>query len=1494
MRDTLKKALRVGLGLAATVGALVVLAGVSSALFYGWLRTSAGNRWLGTQIETSLDRAATGGTVSLGQVETNLQNQIVFHDLNIRDAEGETLVWVGRGQTGFSLVPLLLRRELDLTHLQLDSALVDLTVDEGGVSNIGRVFGQVSTSPSAEPWEGLPIRLRAPNTRLNGVQIRYRDPTSTEVLASAVHAVGDIEVLGTEMAFRKVTLHGQLVHPGPSVVSARGSVLVGSKGVQVEGARVEIPGTDLGIGGKIGGGEVDLHIDVHAVDLPALEPILNNPGLGGRYAGSLALTGPLSAAQVTGQLSGIDGTQGSLVADAQANLSAESITWTAEVALENLNVKQLYPSVAQEVVLAGEATLNGRGLRFPDDFELTVAYRGDRQDVFGQTIDAVETTFTIANGSLKIANGQLLGILGELEAMGDIDLVEGPMSLHITGWVRPDRLTALGITGIRSSGWVDAQLVGNLRDPDAQYDVRGTLRFQDFHYLDDVRFDTLSARFDVDVKGLDIRGRASVKGKGGNTYGLDIATLKIKELALHIPENGPLRFGGDLTVTDAVYPDTMRVSKSTGTWSFEQTTTGTQTTHADLYLGPHALLDVPGTTGFMKIDVIDDIVDLSVDLEDDRRSLLSTAGQVDLSSFWVGLERLTFAPTARASWTATRPIHLTVTDGGLEDADIAVVGNLGNIEITGTLGQTGPLDSRIVISKMQLDVLAELYPETYSGLAGEVQMDMTLTGTSNAPQILANFDATNLWMEDSFRWLEASGRLRADRDNLWPDVQIAVAGEHLANVGGRVSMDLDLADPGLSQTGDIDLDIGIRAGQIQRLKNLLPELNPIIPTGVFSGQLRCTGRAADPDFRFGGTTEIDIDGWDDPARVEFELNRNGSQVAGWADVRDGMAQRMNLGLSGTNRLSEVAAWALNGGPEPDLEDYTLYLDDMFVSGALLGFPADSLATAIGAPIEATGNVVGGFTAWGSPYTPRGEGGFHWVEATIGDTPIDGALISVTPTEDAYQLDMHTSFAPEGELSISGLVPLAIDLRKDWTDWSTGPLDLAVSGEGVPLGVASGYDPGIQRAEGLLVVSGRIAGTASDPSPELSASIESGTFSYRPLGLNIRDLNLAFTSGQGILSLDRLYLVTQPRNLRGNIASGLQDLSEIGEMSTLEMSGIAHLGERSLGDIEADVTLSGGAWVINTTNLSMRANGAINMSGTWPALIVDGDVSLFSGKVILDAASFLSAGPLATDSSLTIHRENAILTRAPDPEPSLYEDFDVTLRINMNRNLELDMSVPFIEEIGVIGAAVSRADLSARIGGSATASLSSRDLRMNGNVDLLEGKIGMLNSRFNLERGSMFFTGNDPYNPIMDIHAQMKIPEATVDLYMTGTPETPVIDLSSKEFPDKTQVLTILLTGYAPDEMAYDQMPEFLASILVSSLFAGKSLGNFSIEPDGSVRAGAPITNNIFAVTILSPTANIDENHVALEVEWGPIPKVVVSGGIGDTVSFGDVFWEVRF
>jgi hypothetical protein len=132
---------------------------------------------------------------------------------------------------------------------------------------------------------------------------------------------------------------------------------------------------------------------------------------------------------------------------------------------------------------------------------------------------------------------------------------------------------------------------------------------------------------------------------------------------------------------------------------------------------------------------------------------------------------------------------------------------------------------------------------------------------------------------------------------------------------------------------------------------------------------------------------------------------------------------------------------------------------------------DSIGRALDLSIPLGGDLVGGFSVLGSPYTPEVEGGLHWRAGKVGPTTMDGAVVMLSPVEGGYDVEVGARFDGGGSLRVSGIVPVSVDLRTESEAWVTGDLDLEISGAGVPLALASAADPGARAGEGLLQING---------------------------------------------------------------------------------------------------------------------------------------------------------------------------------------------------------------------------------------------------------------------------------------------------------------------------------------------------------------------------------------------------------------------------------------
>ncbi|MEZ4239245.1 MAG: translocation/assembly module TamB domain-containing protein [Myxococcota bacterium] len=254
-------------------------------------------------------------------------------------------------------------------------------------------------------------------------------------------------------------------------------------------------------------------------------------------------------------------------------------------------------------------------------------------------------------------------------------------------------------------------------------------------------------------------------------------------------------------------------------------------------------------------------------------------------------------------------------------------------------------------------------------------------------------------------------------------------------------------------------------------------------------------------------------------------------------------------------------------------------------------------------------------------------------------------------------------------------------------------------------------------------------------------------------------------------------------------------------------------------------------------------------------------------------------------------------RAAAGRAPLYADFDVDIDVDLNRNLELSMAVPFVDDLGEVGAALSSADLSARLGGQLHVEMANQQPTLVGEVDVVEGKVRVLRSSLALEESTISFAGGDPYaDASLDLSGVMSVEGGDLELSIRGPLAAPTFSTRSDAFPDEAEQWTILLTGQSPEELTSGQAQgaaQALAGLFVNSLLGGQSLGTLSVEPDNSVRLGVPVTPKLYATSTFAPFAQLDENALSLELEWSLGRRMVWSAGVGDQVQWGDLFWEIR-
>ncbi len=929
-----------------------------------------------------------------------------------------------------------------------------------------------------------------------------------------------------------------------------------------------------------------------------------------------------------------------------------------------------------------------------------------------------------------------------------------------------------------------------------------------------------------------------------------------------------------------------------------------------LNLGPVQVIDRHRATGgTATVTLRGDDLGFTVDLAPAHAGelpFLGVAGEMNLATSEIALQRLELSPTPGIALTGRGVQRLTLVDGGASGVELSLAGERGAIRVNGDLGTTGDLDGTAVIEGLDLALISELQPEV-GALSGTLDASIAARGPVRDPSLTAIVDVRQIAVPDTVSGvdLHLEGSLAAGVVDT--TLRVGREEEPLATAWLIMPLDLEGELPALDPGAEVDLQFTVPAGSLERFAPVL--VGQDIPAGVASARLEVAGPLRDPQVRVRAVSELEVATWDRPARIELDVERVGAELAWWVDVREGFDQLGSTVGTASNRLHAVIAAALGEGPAVDPEDYGVYADDFDASIVMLGLPVDQMAAAAGAEMDIGGTIVGGFTVEGRWFEPQIAGAINWLDAKLGAATLDGGYVSMEHQDSGgYLLDALVTFggSEPGTVSVLGNVPLDIDLREDSATWTEGELDLVLTGEQIPLSLVEAFDSGVQDAVGVIALDGTISGTLDNLVPAVDLLMEDGSLVYLPTGVHYKDIAVDVRADESALTVHRMQLRTEPINTGLGRLVGATEGNKAAQKPSMVMAGSILLADGAPSAVDVSMSLTD-AWLLATTDERLRLGGNIRAVGKWDDEITvstrKGDeLTLSSGLMVLDAAAFLSTGALELDKVLQVHRgataADAVAVDDLPDEPSVLDRITLDIGVDLVRALGLQVAMPYIDDLGSLGAAVTRADMTARLGGVLSVKSKIASPQVLGEVEIIEGQVRVLQSQFELEEGKVSFVGGDYANPVLDLDARMDVTGGSIEMRISGTPTAPDIALSSTEYPDQTQILTILLTGRSPDDMSESQGSSTagaLAGLLLNSVIGGSRLGSFSLDPDGSVRVVLPpVAPNVFAESVVKTTAGIDENRFAFDVEWAILRRLVLEASYGNVDKSVDLFWELRF
>jgi hypothetical protein len=1414
--------------------------------------------------------------------------------LSLRDVQV-----VYRGQ------PTLVWEDLPATQVAQDPAVA------GAVGALHTLVTEVVSAPTLEGGpEEPPMWIPRPVVRVSGVQVASLS-LSADLFVPRGRPAAHLTAL---------KLGGALLSPGPTLLQASGDVHWEDEDLTIDQLVAQLGATRL----RVDGGAralstdmvLDLVVDAEPLDLGALDA-LAGIGLDGTYAGRLMVQGPLAELGLSGTLTGAEGTKGALEVlpgtviclpqgsqgmeagcGAPADPATEPVLrWSAGLRFGGVDVNDILPVIGAPIVLDGVLTARGHGTSWPDGLVVEGGrWDAGAMDVYHVPVRSLGADLSLSGGVLYMDGLDVTGVAGTVRGTGTLDFKTMALDIDANGPLDLAMLEDMGVKDLRGRGTYRAKVHGDLTEPGVPFNVQGWISAGPLSWGDQVHVAKLSGPVSVRVfEGVTRVNAGGAKAEGVDAYGATAAHLTLAELGVVVDDR--IRVQGRGVIPRVEYGTAVWFDAVEAGFTYLQVDEAPMRVDADVRVGPHALADLPGTQGTIDVALVGSDLGLDVDLRWEEEPFLIAPGfRMNLESQVIDIPEVLFQPTSRQSWRAEGPIHLRLVEGGIADADIVIASTLGRIEIDGALGTQGQLGGRVRVTDFELSSLAELFPFQLSDLSGRVNSAMALRGRASEPEIDLQIDGQNLILSEDLTWLDVEGQVRVREHVATVGLGLGVDGVPLARIEGFAPLRSDLASPGLSDDGAADLRVVIEPGDLERFELLLGDQG--LPEGVVSGRLDVTGDMHDPDLAARVIVETELPRGGCCGRIELDLQRQQGQLVTHLDLYEGLAPAARIDGTATTRFGEIMAWLVGDAEAPTLSDVSLYADDLSVQGELVELPVESVLAALGIELDLVGELIGNFEVRGSPLRPELVAGISMTGAAAGE-PLDLRL-DLAPEREGYHLDLALGREEARWVTVVGHVPARVDLSSPPEAWSTGVYALELGGDGVPLTVARAALTDLEVDRGVVRVSGGLAGSLLDPSPDLDVTLVDGLVRYRPLGLRVSgaeavvhvidDPKQPDLAGAVRIDVERLRAVTTPIGVPQNTLGGDPGFIDLGgSISTL-------LG--AVGEVDLDLRLKR-AWLMHLDDAQLQATGALTVHGPWPEIAVAGNIDVDQAFYDFDAAELMQTRDLRLDPRITMHHGPTLATRREEAEVASFVDtLDLDVGVGLWGNVRTRAVMPVLEDFGSFGARLTRLDVQTGLAGALDVQMRRGDLSIEGEVKLTDGVARLLQARFELDGDSTVeLTGRDYADPQLRVRGTMAVTGGEVELELGGTAQDLELTLTSDEFKGDAELFTVLLTGQAPEDLSAEQGQgaiQAVSDLLLNSVLGGVKLGSVSVEADGTVRVGVPLGRVVFVETSLDPAAPVNQNLITVEGEFRVLPRLVLDVAYGNRLIWANVFWETRF
>jgi hypothetical protein len=1528
------------------------------------LSTDWGNELMLDQVAEAAKPAFPGGALIIGKLDTNFIGHIAVEDVAIQDMNGKTLIGFERFEVGYNLAGLA-GGKVVVDTLRLDKPMVDLTMLEDGTLDIEKVFGpsKKKKDKPSEPWTGIGIDLEVPAIQIVGGTVAIGGHTTPVQIDELGLDVG-VGIQGAVVHVDHLDLLVDMVQPYDLDIKTEGEIIFTGADVIIPAFALSVGETVIELGGKVkdvqGKPEMELKLGLNPLAPSTLETVVGEPVLKQAALYEALVTGPLAELRLDTTLSS-EGL-GEMDLDVGLGLESDPMWWEVAVVPKAFEVDGLVAAVPVPVKLDGTYGLKGTGTDWPLGIQAKFDLQGNDQVLGGEPVSGLVLLGMLDAGRVTIDTFKARHAVAVLDITGWADVVESKAALDIDVRIPSAAgLSRYGAGGFGGSagftGHADAQWA-----PQVDAVVDGELFLRDFQ-APGAFVREGGGPIHVEVHGEAASGSGTITVAGLNASGISIDSVRI-DFEGGKAASGAIEATAGLDIDNIAMPDGLfEMEGLEGELVAQVSPGGSLAANIKLDVETFSLSRgayvVEG--GPVEFKVADTDVWADINLRRAGEPFLTGRIDGDLETGQWDITGFEFAVIAKDGLQAQQDISFKLSDGGIEGVvfDISNPGGKGKIRIEGNANADSP-DIHLIADNVSLayvmsmvdevmrvlpsgapptippppeeaitedtaareepaaapqpagegdgdpasepkpteavarteqtEVVVEREPNPLDGLAGMASIDLRVKKEGDALTATGWVSIDDLVVPKQVNKADIRIDLELTADKGIIEVKLSRDEDIIVLSQGTVPVKQKAGNVELDWDGRVDVRTLVPALKFQQLAKTLPVIGKDLQ-GRASMDLRIVGPTWNPDIDLVAAVDTPVGSQGERARIDLKLRRKNDAIVLETTVEADNQRYVRVDAELATQLTSALDRMLRKGEEVDMADPSTWLDGFDTSISLLAIPLENLTRLVEVTHPLDGVLGGGINVKGTLAKPVVTGGIVIVDGRVGEVDMDQITIALAPDPDGYRFDTDLVFSQNGRLGIHGHLPLALDFTKDM-DLDRPGLALTMDGTGIPLGMAAGPG-GISDAKGLIALTGSVGGTLANPVPIVEVDAKDAGFTlaatalrYEPINIDIDFTTERLTIHNFKMKTSQLW-ATRPREGSFKV-KGLVDLDN---------------GEPTNVDITARMKEF---WLSSTKAANLAISGKIGIQGDYPNLGIKGRIAMDEARFEIGQEVLKQTSGLVVDEQVVIHRKSKEVVRVKKEEeaPSVADNFDIDLKVDFQQNVVLKADIPLAGDSGFAQLATFSMDLG--LDGKLRIGQQKGILSVTGELMTLRGELNALGKRFGIEEGLITFTGENFANPMLDLTASHQVGQyGKVNINIMGDVTNTQMEFSSPEYPDQTDVMSMLLFGKPTSAMSETE-GESGSGVLSAALStvggqAARASGaaflqNVAVDPgSGSVKVGFPLSEKVYlSIERLKPESDTD-NTTQAALEWLLARRSYAEFITGDKgKSSSDLYWRWRF